>query len=84
MGVPALWLLTPVDLRRDFFVMPKDDSYKPVQDRLGEYFDAFVVVGYKVGTHERVAIVNATDPIARDGLGMMVKSLGDTLNGRGE
>ena len=64
-----------------FFVMPKDigSEFAAIQVPLSEFFDAYAIVGYKAGSHERVAFMNCPDQIARDGLARMVDRLGDRL-----
>ena len=64
-----------------FFAMPKDigADFSAVQVPLSEFFDAYAIVGYKAGTHERVAFMNCPDPIARDGLARMVDRLSERL-----
>ena len=43
-------------------------KYRAIHAPLSEFFDAYVVIGYTAGSHDRLVMVNAPDNVAADGL----------------
>lgn len=51
--------------------MPKENeerAYRAIHAPLSEFFDAYVLVGYTAGRHDRLVMVNASDKMAIDAL----------------
>ena len=63
--------------------MPKDAEqrvFDAIHAPLSEFFDAYVIVGYSAGKHDRIVMVNANGKEFRDALFKPAKTASDWYN----